>query len=307
MTLLDIDQLTFGYRQQPALLADISLRLADGDMLGLLGPNGAGKTTLVSLITGLLQPSHGTISLNGKPVRLGDRRIALVPQEYAFYPRLSGRENLTYFAGVQGLKGSAAKQAVDRVLAQCALTSSQHQRAARYSGGLKRRLNFAIALLSPPQLLILDEPTANVDPQTRKLLLDIVRDLNREGVGIIYTSHLLGEVENLCNQVALLHEGRVVLHGSMHDLLEETQHFVSLKTAHAPPADLISRFNASQLANQWWRFELPAGTTVTGLLATLEQAGLHYTHIRYGTQALEDIYLALTSDTGHASFKRVAS
>jgi ABC-2 type transport system ATP-binding protein len=124
-------------------------------MLGLLGPNGAGKTTLVSLITGLLKPARGSILLNEAPVRLGDRRIALVPQEYAFYPRLSGRENLNYFAGVQGLTGKAAKQAVDHVLAQCALTSDQHQRAAQYSGGLKRRLNFAIALLARPQLLIL--------------------------------------------------------------------------------------------------------------------------------------------------------
>lgn len=295
--MLHIDQLTFGYRQQPALLADVSLQLADGDMLGLLGPNGAGKTTLVSLITGLLKPDHGSILLNGTPVRLGDRRIALVPQEYAFYPRLSGRENLQYFAGVQGLKGKAAKQAVDQVLAQCALTSEQYQRAARYSGGLKRRLNFAIALLTRPQLLILDEPTANVDPQTRKLLLDTVRQLNREGVGIIYTSHLLSEVEDLCNTAAVLHEGRLVLHGSMDTLLEDARQYVSLKLSQAPPAQLTTQFNACQLANQWWRFELPEGTTVAGLLSTLEQNNLQYTHIRHGTQALEDIYLALTSDT----------
>lgn len=110
---------------------------------------------LSPMITGLLKPARGSILLNEAPVRLGDRRIALVPQEYAFYPRLSGRENLNYFAGVQGLTGKAAKQAVDHVLAQCALTSDQHQRAAQYSGGLKRRLNFAIALLARPQLLIL--------------------------------------------------------------------------------------------------------------------------------------------------------
>lgn len=292
--MLHIDQLTFGYRHQPALLADVSLRLADGDMLGLLGPNGAGKTTLVSLITGLLQPGQGRIMLNDQPVRLGDRRIALVPQEYAFYPRLTGRENLRYFAGVQGLSGKVARQAVDKVLAQCALESVQHQRAARYSGGLKRRLNFAIALLTRPQLLILDEPTANVDPQTRKLLLDSIRELNQQGVGIIYTSHLLGEVETLCNTAAVLHEGRLVLHGSMDTLLEEARQYVSLKLLQTPTAQLTARFNASQLANQWWRFELPDGGTVAGLLDILEQAGLQYTHIRYGTQALEDIYLALT-------------
>ncbi|QJD60368.1 ABC transporter ATP-binding protein [Pseudomonas sp. gcc21] len=293
--MLHIDQLTFGYRQQPALLADVSLRLDEGDMLGLLGPNGAGKTTLVSLITGLLKPAQGSILLNETPVRLGDRRIALVPQEYAFYPRLSGRENLNYFAGVQGLTGRAAKQAVDHVLAQCALASEQHQRAAQYSGGLKRRLNFAIALLARPQLLILDEPTANVDPQTRKLLLDTVRELNHEGVGIIYTSHLLSEVEHLCNKVAVLHEGRLVLHGDMDSLLEDAQQQVSLKLYKVPPVQLARRFNACQLANHWWRFELPPGTSVAALLGMLEEAGLQYTHIRYGTQALEDIYLALTS------------
>ena len=292
--MLHIDQLTFGYRQQPALLTDVSLRLADGDMLGLLGPNGAGKTTLVSLITGLLKPARGSITLQDTPVQLGDRRIALVPQEYAFYPRLSGRENLQYFAGVQGLTGKAAREAVDRVLTQCALGSAQHQRAARYSGGLKRRLNFAIALLTRPQLLILDEPTANVDPQTRKLLLDTIRELNQDGVGIIYTSHLLSEVETLCNTAAVLHEGRLVLHGGMDTLLEDARQYVSLKLSQPPAAQLITRFNASQLANQWWRFELAEGVTVAGLLSTLEQSGLQYTHIRYGTQALEDIYLALT-------------
>ena len=294
--MLDIDQLTFGYRRQPPLLVDVNLRLDAGDMLGLLGPNGAGKTTLVSLITGLLHPAQGRIVLNGQPVQLGDRRIALVPQEYAFYPRLSGRENLRYFAGVQGLPAAEAQQAVDRVLTQCALDSVQHQRAARYSGGLKRRLNVAIALLTRPQLLILDEPTANVDPQTRKLLLDLIRQLHHQGVGIIYTSHLLAEVESLCNKVALLHHGRLILQGEMQTLLAGVQQSVALKLPQAPPASLIGQFNARQQADHWWHFELPSGGTVAGLLGALEQAAVRYSQIRYGNQPLEDIYLALTTD-----------
>lgn len=199
--LLSIKGLSFGYHKQRHQLDQLNLEVKRGDMFGLLGPNGARKTTLVSLIAGLLTPGTGTISLNGRSARLGRKDVALVPQEYAFYQRLSGRENLCYFASMGELGKAQLASRLDSVVAECGLTNVQHQRAEQYSGGLKRRLNFAIALLQQPELLILDEPTANVDPQSRAFLLDIVRRLNRAGVTIIYTSHLLEEVESLCRSV----------------------------------------------------------------------------------------------------------
>ncbi|HEY7885686.1 MAG TPA: ABC transporter ATP-binding protein [Cellvibrionaceae bacterium] len=293
--MLHVNQLTFGYRKQQPQLQDIAFDVDSGDILGLLGPNGAGKTTLVSLITGLLTPNAGSITLDGQPIALGNRQVGLVPQEYAFYPRLSGRENLAYFAGIVGLAGQAAHTAIDRALSLCALQAVQQQRAGEYSGGLKRRLNFAIALLTRPRLLILDEPTANVDPETRKLLLDIIRQLNREGMAIIYTSHLLGEVERLCNKVVLLYEGKLILSGAMGDLLGEEHQKIYLKLTAIPSPELLQSFQASRGDDNWWCFTLPPGTTPATLLSTLEAAHVDYSQLRYGTQRLEEVYLAITS------------
>ncbi len=293
--MLKIEGLSFGYRGQPPVIDGVSLHLQAGEILGLLGPNGAGKTTLVSLITGLLPPLSGQITLNGQLLRLGDRRVTLVPQEYAFYPRLSGRENLAYFAGILGLAGDRARQAIDRALQQCDLGDVQHRRAGHYSGGLKRRLNFAVALLRPPQLLIVDEPTANVDPQTRRLLLDNIRALNGEGVAVIYTSHLLGEVEALCHRVALLHRGRLLLCDSLDNLLREEHRHVEIKCVEAPSTGLQEALHGRALEGDWWQFPLSAGQTPTTVLTALEQAGCQYQQIRYGNQRLEDVYLAALS------------
>lgn len=289
--MLQLEGLSFGYRGQHPVIDGVSLHLEAGEILGLLGPNGAGKTTLVSLIAGLLSPRSGRITLDGKPLHLGDARVALVPQEYAFYPRLSGRENLAYFAGVQGLAGETARRAIDSALQQCDLGEAQHRRAGHYSGGLKRRLNFAVALLRPPQLLMVDEPTANVDPQTRRLLLDNIRALNREGVAVIYTSHLLGEMEALCHRVALLHRGRLLLCDSLDNLLREEQRHVEVKCAEPPPAPLQGR----ALEGGWWQLPLAPGQSPTTVLAALDQAGCPYQQIRYGNQRLEDVYLAALS------------
>lgn len=293
--MLHVDGLTFGYRKQQPDIEAVNLEVKAGDILGLLGPNGAGKTTLVSLIIGLLTPQAGRVVLEGLPVVLGDRRIGLVPQEYAFYPRLTARENLAYFAGIQGLSGAAARDAIDRALAACDLADCQHQRAGHYSGGLKRRLNFAIALLTQPQLLILDEPTANVDPQTRKLLLDNIRTLNRQGVAIIYTSHLLAEVESLCQHVALLHRGRLILSGRMEALLREEHQRVDIKCPEAPPPALQQQLQARVLEGDWWQFSIGAGQSPASVLAALEAAHCHYSQVRYGSQRLEDVYLAALS------------
>lgn len=214
-SLLDITGLNFSYNRGQPLLHQIDLSMAAGDMLGLLGPNGAGKTTLVSLITGILKPGKGQILVDGSPARLGRTDIALVPQEYAFYERLTGRENLHYFAGILGIKSTDAKAVVDKAVHNCQLHEVADRRASQYSGGLKRRLNFAIALLQAPQLLILDEPTAGVDPHSRSFLLELVRQQNRAGVSVIYTSHLLDEVQALCNRVAVMDRGQLVMQGAM--------------------------------------------------------------------------------------------
>jgi ABC-2 type transport system ATP-binding protein len=297
--LLSVEELTFGYRKHQAQIIDVSLNLRAGDVLGLLGPNGAGKTTLVSLITGLLKPQKGRVLIDGSPTHLGRRDIALVPQEYAFYPRLTGRENLLYFAGALGLNRSESRERVERALQSCELVEWQHKRAGHYSGGLKRRLNFAIALLQQPRLLILDEPTAGVDPQSRAFLLQTIRQLNHQGTTVIYTSHLLSEVESLCRSVAVLNAGRIILQGELETLLAEQHHRVSVRLPRTPAPELITA-NAGQTREEgWWEFDLEAsGLTVGQLLSKLEQAGHVPSQIRYGQRRLEEVFLAATHREG---------
>ncbi len=293
--MLTITGLEFGYDSRTRQIRELDLHLDSGALLGLLGPNGAGKTTLVSLIAGLLRADRGQILIDGSPARLGRRDLALVPQEYAFYPRLTGRENLYYFAGVLGLSGPQKREAVSNALRRCDLERVQTQRAGRYSGGTKRRLNFAIALLQEPKLLILDEPTANVDPQSRAFLLDEVRQLNRQGTTIIYTSHLLQEVESLCDTLALMDEGRLVAAGPLQELLAQQKRRLLVALNAAPPPELAAQTDAQQTQDGRWEFNPEkAGLTPVQLLARLEASGLRVEQLQYGQARLEELFFATT-------------
>jgi ABC-2 type transport system ATP-binding protein len=268
-------------------------------MLGLLGPNGAGKTTLVSLLAGLLTPDSGRILIANQPAQLGRRELALVPQEYAFYQNLTGRENLDYFAAVHGLNGSSRTTAITNALEETGLTDVQKQRASWYSGGLKRRLNIAIALLQQPQVLILDEPTANLDPQSRTFLLDMLRRLNKTGVTIIYTSHLLDEVENLCSTVAVLDQGKIRLQGTMADLLAE-QHRVRIRLDENIKIQHLNMAGITACADNIWEFDLAtSGISPAALLTQLEHLGIVPLQIHYGQRKLETVFMnALAKGNG---------
>lgn len=293
--LLIIQDLSFSYHGQQPQVDQLHLKVQRGDLLGLLGPNGAGKTTLVSLIAGLLKAQSGSIQLAGQPVSLGQQGLALVPQEYAFYGRLSGFENLRYFAGVHGLSGRSRDSLIATTINECGLTGVQHKRAATYSGGLKRRLNFAIALLQQPQLLILDEPTANVDPQSRAFLLAIVRRLNRAGVTIIYTSHLMSEVESLCRTVAVMDAGKIVLQGTMSELLAEQQRLLIAHFHQPLPASWLTQPGVLAHSETEYSFDLTErAQTPASLLTQLEQQGITPAQIHFGQRRLEEVFFAST-------------
>ena len=221
--MVSIDTLSYQYSPRTAPVLDgISLTVADGALFGLLGPNGAGKTTLLSLLTGLLRCPPGKIFLNGQDVasRRGPATgLALVPQEYAFYLPLTVGENLTFFAGVQGLPESQIAERVDHCARRAGIQDRLRERAGRLSGGLKRRLNLAIGLLSNPRLLLLDEPTVGIDPDSRHFILETIRDLNRERTTVIDTSHYMEEVEELCDRVAIMDHGRLLREGTLAELL----------------------------------------------------------------------------------------
>jgi ABC-2 type transport system ATP-binding protein len=217
-----------GYRYPAAevpALDDVSFDATRGEVLGLLGPNGAGKTTLIAHLAGLLAIQHGEITIDGQPLAAArarqPTRIAIAPQEYAFYPSLSVTENLACFAGVGGLAGNERKVRIAECLAFAQIERYAKTRADRLSGGLKRRLNLAIAMLHRPELLLFDEPTVGVDPQSRAFILEAVRKLAESGCAVIYTSHYMEEVEAIADRVVFLDEGKVVKQGGLGELLAE--------------------------------------------------------------------------------------
>src|SRR5580693_5413258 len=213
MNLLEVCNLrkTFG---NLVAVEDVSFSVAAGEVFGLLGPNGAGKSTTMNMVVGLLAPDSGSIRLDGRELAPENRdlRMALgvVPQDLAIYPDLTARENLDFFGRLYGIRGRELKSRISEALSRTGLTSRANDRAANFSGGMKRRLNFGVALLHRPKLLILDEPTVGVDPQSRAHLLDCVRDLSREGIAAVYASHYMEEVETICQRVAIVDHGRVL-------------------------------------------------------------------------------------------------
>lgn len=205
-------------------LAGLTLHVREGSLFGLLGPNGSGKTTLISLLTGLLQASAGEARIGGELLPGGARAAqamsALVPQDYAFYPRLTVMENLRCFGGVLGLQGAELKSRSEEAISVAGLQDFLPKRAEHLSGGLKRRLNLAIGLLNRPRLLFLDEPTVGIDPQSRAFILEAIKRLNAEGATVIYTSHYMDEVQQLCDSIGVLDEGRLLAQGSLDELLK---------------------------------------------------------------------------------------
>ncbi|MCS7272453.1 MAG: ABC transporter ATP-binding protein, partial [Gemmataceae bacterium] len=189
-------------------LDDVSLTVAEGELFGLLGPNGAGKTTLISIICGLLDADAGEVRLFGQPLqrRRRDLRqlIGLAPQELALYPNLTARENLLFFGRLYGMGTPELHARVSELLQAVGLLERADERVATFSGGMKRRLHLAAAVVHRPRLLVLDEPTVGVDPQSRNHLFELIRTFNRTGMTIVYTSHYLAEVENLCSRLAIL-------------------------------------------------------------------------------------------------------
>jgi ABC-2 type transport system ATP-binding protein len=207
---------------QPAV-DRLSFAVGEGEIFGLLGPNGAGKSTTLMMLSGLLKIDSGHVRVfdwdaaeNGSAIR---RRIGVAPQDIALFPNLTARENLVYFCRMYGIPGAAIRDAVDRYLEAFGLIDKAGMRVLHFSGGMKRRLNLIAALLHRPRLLILDEPTSGVDVQSRNMILDYLRQLQADGVTILYSSHLLDEAEKICTQFAIIDEGRLIAAGTLAEML----------------------------------------------------------------------------------------
>lgn len=196
----------------------IDLEIKQGEIFGLLGPNGAGKSTIISSIATLLKADEGEILIDGKPIEKDlegfKKRIGIVPQDIALYPMLTGLENLKFWGSTYGLKGKKLMARIEVISEIIGISERLSSKVESYSGGMKRRLNIGAALLHEPDLLIMDEPTVGIDPQSRNHILEAVKGLNEEGMTIIYTSHYMEEVEFLCDRLAIIDHGKIIAVGS---------------------------------------------------------------------------------------------
>ncbi len=210
---------------QRVAVDDVSFEIASGETYGLLGPNGAGKTTTISIICGLLRADAGSVEVAGSPVTTSTvaarRHIGYVPQEIAIYPDLSARENMQLFGRLQGLSGRSLTNRIDEVLDILGLRDRAKERTENYSGGMQRRLNIGLGLLHEPALLVLDEPTVGVDPQSRNAILDSVEALSAGGIALLYTTHYMEEAERLCDQVGIMDEGKLIAQGTRRELVTQ--------------------------------------------------------------------------------------
>lgn len=197
--------------------------LNKGEILGFLGPNGAGKSTTINILSTLIQPTEGQVLLDGEDVLKNPKilrdHLGVVPQEIALYPDLTGEENLLFFGRVYGLGGSALRRKVGEVLELMNLTDRAKERVDHYSGGMKRRINIGAALLHQPEILFMDEPTVGIDPQSRRSILETIKELNRNGMTILYTSHYMEEVEFLCDRIYIMDHGKMIAEGTKEELI----------------------------------------------------------------------------------------
>ncbi len=300
--MIKLESISFSYPNQAELFDKLDLQIPKGSLFGLLGPNGAGKTTLISVMTGQIKPKSGKVSIDG--ASYGDKRstilqkLAQIPQEYAFYPQLTAQENLEFFAslypGVND-KPERIRQAIELT----GLEEHAQRTAGQFSGGLKRRLNLAIGLLNRPKLIFLDEPTVGIDPQSRHFILQSIRQLNKEGATIVYTSHYMEEIEQLCDRVAIMDHGRILVQGPMGEILEEKsalQLEIDLSRHQHKRSELMPKIEQMGLSL--------AGQTITGkpndpseinnLIGLLNQAEIPILNLSYGKHTLETLFFELT-------------
>lgn len=216
---------TQGAAEGTLAVKGINLTIEKGEIFSLLGPNGAGKTTAISMMSGLLSPTEGDVLIGGHSIRKEPievkKLIGVVPQEIALYPELSARANLEFFGRLYDLSGGTLNKRIDEVLEFIGLRDRQRERVDKFSGGMKRRVNIGVGLLHRPALVFMDEPTVGVDPQSRRSILDAVKDLNKQGMTVLYTTHYMEEAEELSNRVGIIDHGELIAVGQLGELLQK--------------------------------------------------------------------------------------
>lgn len=307
-SLLEVDSLVKKYGSLTAV-DRLSFNVEQGEAFGLLGPNGAGKSTTMMMICGLLAADSGEVRLEGQRLdRMrpeSRQRMGVVPQDLAIYPDLTARENLMFFGSLYHLSGSKLRHKVNDTLERVGLIARADDYAETFSGGMKRRLNFAAAVLHDPILLILDEPTVGVDPQSRAHLIECIRSLQQSGTAIIYASHYMEEVQFVCSRAAIVDHGKLLACDSISTLLKQIPFEVELRLGASKVPDAISLGTSARIEQdgdeavvrfsmQNQSSETALNRDVTSILTTLEQHAVSVRSIRTHEPNLERLFLKLT-------------
>ncbi|HQA47165.1 MAG TPA: ABC transporter ATP-binding protein [Bacillota bacterium] len=294
------------YYKKVRAVDGIDLEVRQGEILGILGPNGAGKSTAISVISSLIRPDGGDVFFKGESILKNPaairRVMGIVPQEVALYPDLSAAENLKFFGKLYGLRGEKLKTRMQEVLDLLELNGRAKDAVKNYSGGMKRRVNIGAALLHHPEVLIMDEPTVGIDPQSRSHILDTVKALNKKGMTIIYTSHYMEEVEHLCDRIYVMDHGKVIATGTKEDLknLMGGDDIVSLKTDRASEGFLkdlrgnLKVKNADQKGNSITLMVQKDCDILSDIFEAASRNGVKLKSLDIKTPTLEDVFLYLT-------------
>ena len=307
--MIEIKDVTKSYGRQK-VLQNVSFEIMEGELFGLLGPNGAGKSTLIDILTGIQSMDSGEIFINGKSIKTDKveirKHLGLVPQDIALLEELNAVDNLEYFGGLYGLAGQELKSQIEKLLEVAGLTDKKKEKVKNYSGGMKRRLNIAVAMLHNPSILILDEPTVGVDAQSRQHIFDYIQSLAEQGTTILYTSHYMEEIEALCKRVFILDLGEEVAYGTKEEVKKLVGHTQTVAlTLDRVPAGFDEVLKNSENGIQFVTvdgqdIELTIDQTIFSmmkLIEQVEQAQLVIKSVNVKETTLEEAFLQLTGKT----------
>jgi len=286
-----------------AALSGVSLSIQKGEFFGLLGPNGAGKSTLMNILVGYLAADSGTVKLNNDEITFENletrKLIGYVPQDISLYLELTAMQNLKIFGGLYGLHPAELKSRMEQVLELVQLSDRKNEPVKNFSGGMKRRLNLAASLLHNPELILCDEPTVGVDPQSRNAIFDMLQQLSSEGKTIIYTTHYMEEAERLCSRLAIIDNGKIIAQGKLNELISLLNKRTSFKIEknNVTIAEFQKIKEIGEVIENEFDYELMPGAEYkmnSKVFTTLESLNISNDYVEVSRASLEDVFLNLT-------------
>ncbi|MCF8234768.1 MAG: ABC transporter ATP-binding protein [Bacteroidales bacterium] len=286
-------------------LKEVSLEIRKGEFYGLLGPNGAGKTTFINILSSVVSADSGSIFVDGEEMDMHTteikKKIGVVPQEIALYEDLSAHDNLLFWGKNYGIPAAELKQNVEQLLHITSLENRKNDKVAHFSGGMKRRLNLACALVHKPDIVFMDEPTVGIDPQSRNKIYDILQNLQKEGITTIYTTHYMEEAEKLCNRIGIIDHGQIIAEGTLQQLrkMDQSTESISIqfeKLMGEQKKELVEVFGETTIVNgdtcviSTYQLDLK----LAEIISKIDRIGLNITNIDFKKKSLETLFLNLT-------------